>query len=152
MSPKKFTKLLFFNTSFFFCFLLFSLRDTVPWFGLHRLWPTGSFLCLVVRTSELPLVAGSPDSQTSLCGSWAEQLPPPAAKSKAVSSEIIQLTFCLQYHHCELLQYLLNLFVKATNVTVLLCWPLIHFHCLNSRVILSGQSLQNQVRVFIHTL
>lgn len=50
--------------------------------------------------------------------------------------------------HCELLlvtgmrpfssQYLLDLFVKATNVTVLLCGPLIHFHGLNSRVILSG--------------
>lgn len=42
---------------------------TIPWFGLHRLLPAGSFLCLVGHTSELPLVAGCPDSQTSLYGS-----------------------------------------------------------------------------------
>lgn len=34
--------------------------------------------------------------------------------------------------------YLLDLFVKATDVAVLLCRPLIHLHGFNSRVILSG--------------
>lgn len=48
--------------------------------------------------------------------------------------------------------HLLDLFIQPPDVTVLLGGPLIHLHGLHSWIILSRQSLQDQVRVFVHPL
>lgn len=48
--------------------------------------------------------------------------------------------------------HLLDLFIKPPDVTVLLCGSLIHFHGFHPWIIFSWQSLQDQVRVLVHTL
>ena len=45
---------------------------------------------------------------------------------------------------------LLNLLVQASNIRVLLCWLLIHFHGLHSAVILGRQCIEDEIGIFVH--
>lgn len=46
---------------------------------------------------------------------------------------------------------LFDLLVQATNVAVLLLWSFLNFHGFDSRVVLSRQLIEDDVRVFIDT-
>lgn len=60
-------------------------------------------------------------------------------------------TFRLFHGPHNSLHQFLYLFVQATNVTVLLSWLLIDFHSFDAGVIFGGESIEDQVRVFVHT-
>lgn len=69
---------------------------------------------------------------------------------RCLDADLLEALSLFHWPH-DCLHKLLNLFVQPAHVGVLLCRLLVHLHCLDSAVVLRGQCIEDEIRIFVHT-